>query len=69
MKRNEKMKFLALAIDKTAEKLDIKQIVERLDDVEKIKNIIFTKEQHELFELIPDPKFIHRDLMTEEEKE
>ena len=41
MKNDEEMKFIETAIDKTAERLDIKYIMERLDDVNKIKKIIF----------------------------
>ena len=44
MKNDEEMKFIALAIDKTSEKLDIKQIMSTLDDVKKMKKIIFSEE-------------------------
>ena len=44
MKNDEEMQFIKLAIEKTKERLDIKNIMERLDDVNKIKKIIFNKE-------------------------
>ena len=44
MKNDEEVQFIQLAIDKTKERLDIKEIMERLDDVNKIKKIIFNKQ-------------------------
>ena len=41
---NENVKLIKLAIMKTEEKLDIKRVMERLDDVEKLKKALLSEE-------------------------
>lgn len=44
---------------------DLKNLINRLQDVDKLKNILFTESQRFFFDLIPKPKVQHEELKKE----
>lgn len=51
-------KIYSMALDNLHEYLDISKIIKRLQDIDKLKLILFNDYQRELFESIPKPTFL-----------